>query len=372
MKVSALHPPNCRRLSDSVITGVVQQRLKASRHVHVAGACAMNIKTMPLAPLVPLSHPLANEFKQTPKSSEVTSNGCWGDRQGNADVISELRKYSCRTTPALPYCPATDGTQLMVEPKAPEGDATDTVKVVTADKVRLRELRRVRQIRYRQKKEKYAVSLADEITKLRNEIEQLSQRRRSALAAVSTKESCWSVVVEYYRLFQHGVGKSSEVQRSIQAAFLHETMASDILFNTEYGVNAILKRWICISQWFANFQVELRAVEKNSSGILVATTITTVTITKQTLQQAFPHLRSSDESTKLSPLAQKLVGRTLVMHGSAQFEWDCERCRIKSIRSQSNMMSPVLRLLGDLHTVSRVFRNALVTLNFQCRVLEVE
>ncbi|KAG6614083.1 bzip transcription factor [Phytophthora cinnamomi] len=81
--------------------------------------------------------------------------------------------------------------------------------MAAAEKTRLRELRRVRQIRYCKKKEDYMHTLEDETRQLRDEIEQLEQRRRSASAAIPAKESAWSMAAEYFRLFRYGLSESA-------------------------------------------------------------------------------------------------------------------------------------------------------------------
>ncbi|KAF4035590.1 hypothetical protein GN244_ATG12406 [Phytophthora infestans] len=220
------------------------------------------------------------------------------------------------------------GVAATSESTSRDGQLKAMVDLIIADKLRLRELRRVRQIRYRKKKDDYADRLDEGNKQLQVEIEKHKERRRLALAAVPAKESGWSVAVEYFRLFQFGLQETSasggcplsESQRRAQIAFLKATMAPGILYNTECGAKAIIGNWYYISQWFSEFDMELNALETGVSGTLVAKTNTTIAITEHTIRKVFPHLLSSDDSGGLSPIARELVGRTLVMKGTSRFE----------------------------------------------------
>ncbi|CEG41051.1 uncharacterized protein PHALS_11220 [Plasmopara halstedii] len=360
MKLSTLHPPNSRLLSADVISGVVQQRSKVSRNAYVDQEHSLTLSHLPQPPRIHTS------YVESENPNDSSTDGRWASHHGTTEMTTKLRCAQNFT----PYSASRDGLTISEGPAKPithKGQMTSMVEMIIADKVRLRELRRVRQIRYRQKKENYAASLDDGNKKLRSEIEQLSQRRRVAVATIASTTSGWSVAVEYFRLFQYGVRNFSDAQRSVQMAFLQETMAPDILFNSGYGIEAILDYWHCISQWFANFEVELKALEKASSNTLVASTVTTITISEITLRQIFPHLLSMDQSKGLTPLAQELLDQTLIMQGSAQFEWDREHSCVGSIRSHSDMIPPLLCVLGDLDKVSRVFSKALITPDFRCK-----
>ncbi|KAG6614082.1 uncharacterized protein IUM83_09993 [Phytophthora cinnamomi] len=146
-------------------------------------------------------------------------------------------------------------------------------------------------------------------------------------------------------------------------------MAPVVAFNSERGVDAMLKSWDLVSRWFAGVEMELERLEKDESGSLVASTTTTVTITEHTLRIVFPHLivghdtRRRGGSADPSSLAGRLVGQTLVMKGLTRFEWDGAYCRVSSVMSQSDMLTPMLGLVGSLEDVSLVFEGALITPN---------
>ncbi|KAK1935470.1 hypothetical protein P3T76_010695 [Phytophthora citrophthora] len=252
--------------------------------------------------------------------------------------------------------------QLQAE-KMKKNTSEDQVKamaeLVVAEKLRLRELRRVRQIRYRQKKDDYANSMDEMNRQLRDEIDQLEQRHRSVLAMVPSKESGWSVAVEYFRLFQYGVRKSSS---EAQMDFLQTSMAPTVVFNAEQGIEAMMERWQRLSRWFPDFEIELDGLERDSLGFFIATTRTTFTLSEEAISSVFPVLWSSKSS-----LMKKLLGRKIVMRGTTQFEWDSAYCRMVCIRSQADLLTPMLQLLDTLEAVEKVFEKAFITLDFHCK-----
>ncbi|KAG2878351.1 hypothetical protein PC129_g20260 [Phytophthora cactorum] len=226
---------------------------------------------------------------------------------------------------------------------------------------RLRELRRQRQIRYRKKKDDYANTLEEETHQLQGEINKLEKRRRSALAAIPAKENVWSVATEYFRLFRYGL---KTMEPSAQQDLLRKSMAPDVAYNAGRGPEAIMRSWKCLSMWFEDVELELEDLTKTGRGSIVAETTTQVTITERTLRNVFPHLSSSDEGRAL---ADKLLNQRLVMRGSVRFEWDPVYCRMASVMSQSDLLRPVLRLLGTLDDTSRALEKALISPDFQWR-----
>ncbi|GMF27633.1 unnamed protein product [Phytophthora lilii] len=386
MEGCVLRPPNSQLFSDDVIGGVMQ-RSRTSQGVFAA----VGTDTSMDARYRTSQHLREQQWSpRTRKHGEVITpsrnapTGRWKTHQEDTrsspgSVPSPSRSGELQQSKGLSR--SYSSSRVASGDSAPRNSTREAkptheamAELVLAEKLRLRELRRVRQIRYRKKKENYMHSLEEETAQLRDEIEQLEQRRRSVLAAIPAKESAWSVAVEYFRLFRFGVAScqssssSSETESSVQLDFLRASMAQDVLFNTDSGVDAMMKTWNCISSWFAHIETELERLDKDACGFLVATTTTSVTISEHTLRHAFPRLYSSDGGV-LSELASKLLGQTLVMRGWVRIEWDGAYCRVASVISQSDMVTPMLRLLGSLEDVSRVFDGASITPDFQVKAL---
>ncbi|KAG7375824.1 hypothetical protein PHYPSEUDO_015188 [Phytophthora pseudosyringae] len=333
MESCVLHPPNSRLLSGDVIGGVLQQRSRRPRHTFVGQSGGTGSNPAPR----PAQH------------RQLIG-------QGAIAGIDKHHQNAC-----------------LVKATACGDSLREVGELIFADKLRLREQRRARQMRYRKKKQVYASSLDEVNRKLREETQQLEQRRRRLpSAATRAGESSWSVVVKYFRLFQYGVRESMPTpssSESQQMAFLLASVAPDVTFNTERGAEAIMTSWRRISRWFPDMEVELDGVTKDAARSFLARTTTTVTISEQTLRNAFPHLWLNDRRGERQwlTLAEKIVGQRIVMRGSTQFEWDSAVCRVRRVASHSDMLTPMLTLLGSLENVSRVFDKALVTMDFHCK-----
>ncbi|GMF12375.1 unnamed protein product [Phytophthora lilii] len=215
-----------------------------------------------------------------------------------------------------------------------------------------RERRRENQRRYRQRQEDRTAKLESENQRLRGEIEKLKRYNRNA----STKD-LMCAAIDYFSLFSQGLEQShsTSAKESVQA-----TMASDVSCNAGCGPEAAVQ---CsgFSHWFDDVQVEINSFHMTAGKWLVARTTTSVTITERTLHKVFPHLCSSDAAPSL------VYKQRIVMRGSTRFGWDRIYGQMTSVMSQSNMLTPVLRLVGSLEDVSRVFEKALVTPDFQWR-----
>lgn len=229
-----------------------------------------------------------------------------------------------------------------------------------------RERRRKNQIRYRKKQRELAMSLEDDVRELENEIRELETRRHSASMGVPTQQTLWSIVTEYLRLFRHGFRSPPQTLQNVALKFLRASMAPDVMDGYRCGPEALLKKWKLFSQFFADVHIELERLEKGvTADSLVAITTTSVTISEATMSTVFPRLNadghSIDDGGKRSRLAHKLLNQRLIMSGSVRFVWDKASDCVVKIESQSDMLTPMLGVLGSLEDVSLVFEGALVT-----------
>eukprot|EP00644_Phytophthora_capsici_P018469 jgi/Phyca11/21279/fgenesh1_pg.PHYCAscaffold_87_\ len=224
-----------------------------------------------------------------------------------------------------------------------------------------REIRRVRQIRYRKKQQDYMTTLEENNRELQHEILQLEKRRRAMSACAPTEKTLWNVAVEYFRVFRYGFRTSdlAENNSSVQLDFLRSSMAPDVLYNAGRGVEAILKNWTYFSLWFQDVEVQLDGLKKHGQESLIAKTTTTFIITEKTVANVFPHLNGQDAD---GVLASKLLGQKIVLKGSTRFDWDSGYGRVTSVISESDMLTPMLRVLGSLEDVSKVFEKSLISL----------
>ncbi|CAI5718120.1 unnamed protein product [Peronospora destructor] len=263
---------------------------------------------------------------------------------------------------------SSDLRGLRPEHRCKRGEEQQAVKTewIQSHIAHQREIRRLRQIRYRRKKEEYTASLEEGNHKLRREIEQLQERHRAISAAVPSEKTPWNVVVEYFRFFRFGYQNptptrelSKDMQPSAQLNFLQATMAPDVVFNAEHGVESIMTNWEYFTLWFQDVEIELNGLVKSGMGSFVASTTTSFTITERSLDQIFPSLIKCRD-TEGSLLGPKLLGQRIVMRGSTRFDWDNSYGRVVSVISESDMLTPMLNILGCLEDVSQVFERSLI------------
>jgi hypothetical protein len=313
MNSCVLRPPNSQQLSDDVI-GDVMPRAPQAERCFVQG------------------------YGRSSRSSQVGPPTASVEQLAAPEISSAARTQKCKR-------------RRFTSSNAP------------TEQQRLRELRRVRQIRYRKKKDEYANDLEAETQQLRGEVDKLEQRLRSVSSATPAKESVWGVATEYFRLFRFGLPASSG---TAQLSFVRNTMSSELVFNAGRGPEAMTRNWRWLSLWFQDVELGLEGLDKRAAGSLIAGTTTSVTITERTLRNVFPHL-SNDEFGDTA-FAKKLLNQRIVMCGSTCFEWDAALGRVTSVSSQSDMLTPMLRLLGSLEGVARVFEKALISPTFQWRL----
>ncbi|KAG2773419.1 hypothetical protein PC129_g21651 [Phytophthora cactorum] len=217
---------------------------------------------------------------------------------------------------------------------------------------------------HRTMEDDHTKTLEEENQQLRGQIENLQRRRRLVSTVRPPKENVWNVALVYFRVFRNGLQSRTQSSRN-QFEFLKATMAPDMVFNTGRGPEAMTRTWKCISLWFQDAELELEGMEKGPTGSLIAATTTRVTVTERTLRNVFPHLWV--KSGKYKELAEKLLGQRIVMRGSIQFDWDSTHRRVRSVIAQSDLLRPMLGIVGSLEDVTQVFDKAIISPDFQWR-----
>lgn len=287
--------------------------------------------------------PDSNEGRPSDMVEKVTPTDKKRKRQSSTSFSS--RKKSARVASANDSLGAT--TTTLTAPT--ELDLSRTTPITTLED-RRRELRRMRQIRYRQKKNSRSVQVEDDTKQICDEVEQLLRRRRDIYAVIPTKMSVWGVAARYFHIFRYGLQAPAEILKSCtetetqptaQLDFLISTMASNVVYNAGHGVEAMMEDWESLSRWFEYFDLELEGMVKGPAGSLIATTTTSVTITDRTLRNVFPDLRGGKNGERVGhtnpSLADMLLGHRFVMHGLTYFEWDGVSGRVTSVVSQTDV-----------------------------------
>ncbi|OWY98196.1 hypothetical protein PHMEG_00031096 [Phytophthora megakarya] len=210
---------------------------------------------------------------------------------------------------------------------------------------------------YRQKQDQRMKDLEEYTRKLRREIWDLKCRRNVTLLSISTEPNVWTIALDYFRNFRYGL---TETNYSCMSSLLGRTMARDVTDGSMRGPEAILSYWGLFSHNFDDILVELNCLEQGvKADSLIATITLSVTISKNTLRLLFPHLLC-DDSAGLS-LAAQLIDQRIVMRGSVLFQWDDKIKRLERIYMKADMLTPILKIVGNLEKVGHVFERALVT-----------
>eukprot|EP00644_Phytophthora_capsici_P011743 jgi/Phyca11/123391/e_gw1.50.220.1 len=254
------------------------------------------------------------------------------------------------------------------------GEELTSKKTIAARKERQRELRRMRQIRYRKKKNNLALKLEVNTVQLRNEIEKLEEKRHVLSVSVPSNQTMWDIALKYFQVFRFGIQEPPMVlqskliaPKSPQLDFLQANMAENVVFNSCCGAGSIIQAWKCQTLWFKDFTVDLEGLGKESDNSLIATTATSFIITERTLEKVFPRLSNQHgkNSVREARLANSVLGIRITARGNARFEWDSALGRVTSLTIQSDLLTPMLRLLGNLEAVSVLFENASISPDFQ-------
>ncbi|KAG6941650.1 hypothetical protein JG688_00018560 [Phytophthora aleatoria] len=194
---------------------------------------------------------------------------------------------------------------------------------------------------------------------------------------VQTKNNIWHVVVEYFHLFRYGyLAPMSELNLATsspnanlrdQEWFLRAAMLPDVAIGELSGVDALIEQWRRYSIYFGRLHFQLKGMEEQPFGALVATASLSFTITEPSLRRVFPHLLavSSGENagvgTEHGMLRTRLLGRRLYCQCSVRFLWDDSTGRVTQLNCTMDLLTPLLRVFGSLEDVSRVLEKALMT-----------
>ncbi|KAF4045567.1 hypothetical protein GN244_ATG02015 [Phytophthora infestans] len=234
-----------------------------------------------------------------------------------------------------------------------------------------RQQRRATQSRYRKKKSDRAAGLSIDTHRLKEEIKQLELQRNDLISRIPSESTPWGVVVEYYRLFRHGskvpaltteshnaMSTWCSKEAQIQAHFLYRAMAPDVSVNSGDGVNALLQEWRQLPQTGGDVTVNLVRLEYDERATILATVRVYVTITAEMLHFSFPQLvDATNAHDRYSPVAKKILGKQLVIPVTVRFEWDGSTAQVTGIYFCPDLITPLMKILGNLNDVSLALDN---------------
>lgn len=194
--------------------------------------------------------------------------------------------------------------------------------------------------------------------------------RHIVTSMIPATNTIWSIAVEYLRLFRFGVqapdgpgspntaaGALRVHDARVQQSFLNATTTPDLTDGTFYGIEAFMQSWMQMSVCIPNLDIQLVQLENGPRGSLIATVEQNVTVTRDMLYFAFPNL-FADQGFHLP---SKLVGQQFVLRALVVFDWDDASNRVCGIQFKTDLLTPMLRILGSLEDVSKMFENTRLT-----------
>lgn len=130
----------------------------------------------------------------------------------------------------------------------------------------------------------------------------------------------WSVAVEYFRVFRRGLFVPDGAS-NVELDFLRATMAPDMDVGTVRGFDKLVRNWEVFTHAFQDVHVQLGRLDQIAGNSLVATTTTSITVTRSSLSNMFPHLMSDrfdqGKGGERSRIAARLLDQRIVMRGSS-------------------------------------------------------
>ncbi|TMW58204.1 hypothetical protein Poli38472_011792 [Pythium oligandrum] len=257
-------------------------------------------------------------------------------------------------TVAQPSATAQDTTTHQTEPAKPKPKR----KRVRLKTERRREQCRRNQARYRNKQRLQVLELEVIVADLHSQIGSLEEQCRSLYYSVNLRESSAKVVMEYFRLFRHGLDvdslimvpfsmpttrqwKSARLDQQLE--FLEAVMTDDIRIGDVYGRESFIEQTKCFTTYYDDLLLRLFALDCVSIGPEATTTVHAtlelgMTITPTTIRYVYPHIQSN------AALKWKLLGQRLCCSASGSYQFD-ESQSITSVDWKIDFVTGLLDVL---------------------------
>jgi DNA-binding transcriptional regulator GbsR (MarR family) len=352
MSFGSLTPPNSFALSDDVIGNIMDRTWKAQSTSPAA------VDRISFEKDVARPHNRQRSRHHPYTRAESTNNG---------HLAQVKPRRAAAMTLSLPSDLKTASELIATIKASNHSISAEMQNAIVAEalkkKIRHRERCRVNQARYRLRQQKVESNIQEAIKRLQVEIEELEAKSNGS-PRPHVAPPVWAQAADYFRHFQ-SFASAPRRQETTASTFLHGLLSPDVVSGLTSGVEAQLKQWKMFASCFDDIRLELKGLSQTSSDTLVTRTVTTVTMTSRTLYYAFPHLNSDGEGGAKggvwSSLAARMLDQKLVLRGSVTFGWDGTSDRIVRLQTQTDVLTPLLKLLGSLQGVSSVFDKALIT-----------
>ncbi|EGZ24853.1 hypothetical protein PHYSODRAFT_484421 [Phytophthora sojae] len=229
-----------------------------------------------------------------------------------------------------------------------------------------REQCRTNQARYRNKQRNNQLRLENAVRELRQDLENLKQRRQSIVLSEKTSQSPWTIVSEVFRIIESSfrspwsMADKSEMLDDVDMRknlkFLHDVFTSDVAAGELTGIDGLVERWRHYSMHLGDARLQLKRVEFVAPGVMTASAKLSVVATELVMRHLFPHLVEVEPQSKYDPLPRsvrsRLLGQSLNCSISVDFYFDEENGRVARLEPKIDLLPELLRILGDLEDLA--------------------
>ncbi|ETP11564.1 hypothetical protein F441_12921 [Phytophthora nicotianae CJ01A1] len=351
MKVSTLFPPNREHVSDVVIGSVI---LRSEHYYNYYRNDTSEWRTDRCSPTSSSSS--AADIKSGLDFIDASRlPGITGHKRAHTDTLN------CRT----PYSELHQAHAV--------SSAIDFEAKYAAELEFRRRRNRIHKARYKMKQRKLEMDLVESVANLKDEVQELKMQYRLLSYRIPTTTTIWVIAAEYFRLFRHGIKgpvikkepvltatTTSLTINQAQRHFIETVMADDVTDGVIVGIQAFIDSIALHYQCYDEIDLRPLHMVYGPGDSLVVTTKCELTITDKTLYHGFPNLVKHG---KWSFLAGKMLGKKIVINGSMHVARDYGSKRVTRLQWQADLMIPLLRLLGSLEAVARVFNSARLSPN---------
>ncbi|GMF24833.1 unnamed protein product [Phytophthora lilii] len=283
------------------------------------------------------------------------------------------REHQARNTMLLPpshaesHVPPRPGqTSIPVSPQ-PKTTRRRTTSKYSTTEIRRAQCR-VNQARYRYRQRLSQLKLEKEVRHLYQEINSLKRRHqyegRSSL-------SPWSTVAELFHLLESSfrspwiMTSTDEMANHTNTRQLLAVLEGSFAHNASMGGlsgKALVEQLRIYSQCFGDPQLQLKRIESVATGVMTAKAKLSVTVTELTLRNVFPkfheHSKIACDSVQFY---QRLLGQRLQLNFSMNFLFDEHSDRVERLEIKIDLITPFLRVLGNLEDVADVLEHAQIS-----------
>lgn len=229
---------------------------------------------------------------------------------------------------------------------------------------------RERGLAYRERQRTHEASLAQEVARLRGELDSLVRTRSlllqtSVVSRNSAHGSLAQFMSNHYRILVHGFPdlfktRSIYVRQSEQEIYIAQALDSDIVVGSGTGALAYMGQWQQFQRSFANINNVPRTIKvlgpEHDPTVVVHSELS-ARITDATFRYFFAYLGYKTD------LVHKFVGREIVLPVTTRFYFSQDG-RIRKLEPELDFVSAFFNAGASLSDLARLFQHSVLTMGY--------